>query len=119
MKQYRGILIAFAAVLAVGAGAIMLFTKQYWIALGVLGAGLLWLGAMALMFHTIANQQQERMDRVFRENDSAVASIAGNVSVPCAIVDLSGRITLYVVTGCRVLLMTCHSGDGVINDDDC
>ena len=93
MKQYRGILIAFAAVLAVGAGAIMLFTKQYWIALGVLGAGLLWLGAMALMFHTIANQQQERMDRVFRENDSAVASIAGNVSVPCAIVDLAGRIT--------------------------
>ena len=33
------------------------------------------------------------MDRVFRENDTAVAKLAGNISIPSAIVDLSGRIT--------------------------
>ncbi len=93
MKQYRGILIAYAVILLAGAGAIALFTRQYVIALGVLGAGLLWLGAMALAFHSIAGKQQEQMDRVFRENDSAVVSLACNVSVPCAIMDLSGRIT--------------------------
>ena len=93
MKQYGGILIAFAAIVALGAGAIALFTKQYYIALAVLGTGLLWLGIMALLFHRIAGKQQAKMDRVFRENDSAVSLLAGNISIPCAIVDLSGRIT--------------------------
>ncbi len=93
MKQYRGILIAFAAVLVLGAGAIALFLKHYWIALGVLGVGLLWLLIMALVLHAIAKRQQEQMDRVFRENDSAVVTLADNVSVPCAIMDLTGKIT--------------------------
>lgn len=93
MKQYGGILIAFGAIAALGAGAIALFTKQYYIALAVLGVGLLWLGVMALLLCRIARKQQARMDRVFRENDSAVSVLAGNISIPCAIVDLSGRIT--------------------------
>ena len=93
MKQYSGILIAFGAVLAVGAGAIAAFSKQYWIALGVLGAGLVFLGVMALLLSGIAKRQQERMDRVFRENDSAVASLVQNISIPCAIVEDTGRIT--------------------------
>ncbi len=93
MKQYGGILIAYASIVALGAGAIALFTKQYSIALAVLGAGLLWLGIMALLLCRIARKQQARMDRVFRENDSAVSSLAGNISIPCAIMDLSGRIT--------------------------
>ena len=93
MKQYGGILIAYAAIAALGAGAIALFTKQYSIALAVLGAGLLWLGVMAVLLHRISKKQQAKMDRVFRENDSAVSVLAGNISIPCAIVDLSGRIT--------------------------
>ena len=93
MKQYGGILIAFGAIVALGVGAIALFTKQYTIALAVLGAGLLWLGIMVLLLRRIAKKQQARMDRVFRENDSAVSLLAGNISIPCAIVDLSGRIT--------------------------
>lgn len=93
MKQYRGILIAFGAILALGAGAIALFTKQYVIAAAVLGVGLVWLGVSALLLNRIAKRQEARMDRVFRENDSAVAMLAGNISIPCTIVDLSGRIT--------------------------
>ena len=93
MKQYSGILIAFGAIAALGAGAIALFSKQYVIAAAVLGAGLLWLGIMALLLNGIAKKQQARMDRVFRENDGAVTSLASNISIPCAIVDLAGRIT--------------------------
>lgn len=93
MKQYRGILIAFGAIAVLGAGAIAFFTGQYVIAASTLGAALVWLGIMALLLHRIANKQQARMDRVFRENDSVVASLASNVSIPSVIVDLSGRIT--------------------------
>ena len=37
MKKYGGILIAYAAIVVLGAGAIALLTKQYIIALAVLG----------------------------------------------------------------------------------
>lgn len=93
MKQYSGILIAYGILLAVGAGTIALFTDRYWIALAVLGVGLVWMGVMALMLNAIAKKQQARMDSVFRENESAVASLVQNISIPCAILDLSGRIT--------------------------
>lgn len=93
MKQYSGILIAYGILLAVGAGTIALFTDRYWIALAVLGVGLVWMGVMALMLNAIAKKQQTRMDSVFRENESAVASLVQNISIPCAILDLSGRIT--------------------------
>ena len=93
MKQYGGILISFGAILALGAGAIALFLKQYVLAAIVFGVGLVWLLITMLLLHRIAKKQQARMDRVFRENDSAVSTIAGNISIPCAIVDLSGRIT--------------------------
>lgn len=93
MKQYSGILIAFGALVALGAGVVALLTRQYWVALGMLGAGLVFLLVSALVLRGIAKRQQERMDRVFRENDSAVASLIQNISIPCAILDLSGRIT--------------------------
>ena len=93
MKQYSGILIAFGSILAIGAGAIALFTKHYVIALLVFGVGLVWLGIMAYLLYRIAKKQQAKMDRVFRENDGAVVSLAQNISIPCAILDLAGRIT--------------------------
>lgn len=93
MKQYSGILIAQGVIAALVAAAVELFTKQYIVALAVLGAGLLWLLIMTLILRRIAKKQEARMDRVFRENDSAVALLAGNISIPSAIVDLSGRIT--------------------------
>ncbi len=93
MKHYSGILITQGAIAVLIAAAIEIFTKQYIVALAVLGAGLLWLLIMALLLHRIAKKQQAQMDRVFRENDSAVASLASNISIPSAIVDLSGRIT--------------------------
>ncbi len=93
MKQYSGILITFGAVVALGAGAIALFAKQYIVALAVLTVGLALLGVVALLLWRISKKQQARMDRVFRENDSAVVSLAGNISIPCAIMELSGKIT--------------------------
>ncbi len=93
MKQYSGILIAFGTILALGAGAIALFAKQYAVALAVLAVGVVWLGLMALLLYRISKIQQARMDRVFRENDSAVVALAGNISIPCVIVDAEGRIT--------------------------
>ena len=93
MKQYSGILIAFGSILAVGAGAIALIGHQYVVALAVFGVGLVWLGVMALLLNYLAKKQQEKMDRVFRENDGAVVTLAQNISIPCAIVDVSGRIT--------------------------
>ncbi len=93
MKQYSGIMIAFGSILAIGAGAIALFTKHYVISLLVFGVGLVWLGIMAYLLYRIAKKQQAKMDRVFRENDGAVVSLAQNISIPCAILDLAGRIT--------------------------
>ena len=93
MKQYSGVLIAYGVLLALGAGAIALFTQQYRLALIVLGVGLIWMGAMALLLNRIQKRQQARMDSVFRENETAVASLVQNVSIPCAILDLTGRIT--------------------------
>ena len=93
MKQYSGILIAFGSILALGAGAIALFTKHYLTALMVFAVGVVWLGVMTLLLYRIAKLQQARMDRVFRENDAAVVSLASNISIPCAILDLSGRIS--------------------------
>lgn len=93
MKQYSGLLIAFGVLTVIGAGVIALFTKQYWIALGVLSAGLLFLLIAALILNRIAKRQQSLMDSVFRENGSAVTSLVQNISIPCAVLDLSGRIT--------------------------
>ena len=56
MKKYSGIIIAFAAITVLGAGAIALFTKQYIVALAVLGVGLVWLGVMALILNGIAKK---------------------------------------------------------------
>ncbi len=93
MKQYRWILIVSAAIAVLGAGAVALFAKHYILALALLGVSGIWIGIAALLLYGIAKKQQEKMDRVFRENDGAVVSLANNVSVPCAILDLSGRIT--------------------------
>lgn len=93
MKQYSGIIIAFGSIVLVGAAVTALVAEQYIIALSILGAGLLWLGIMTLLLRSIAKKQQARMDRVFRENDGAVVSLATGISVPFAVMDLSGRIT--------------------------
>ena len=93
MKQYNGLLIGFGTAVALGAGAVALFTKQYYIALGILAAGLVLLGIACLVLRSIAKKQQARMDRVFRENDTAVGNLAYTISIPSALCDTSGRIT--------------------------
>ncbi len=93
MKQYNGLLIGFGSAVAIGAGAVALFAKQYSIALGILIAGLVLLGIAWLVLRGIAKKQQAKMDRVFRENDTAVGNLAYTISIPSALCDLSGRIT--------------------------
>lgn len=93
MKQYSGLLIAFAALTVIGAGLIVFFARQYWIALGVLSAGLVFLLVSAFVLRGIDKRQQAQMDAVFRENGSAVTSLVQNISIPCAVVELTGRIT--------------------------
>jgi len=93
MKQYNGLLIGFGTAVALGAGAVALFEHQYRIALSILIAGLILLGAMWLILRNIAKKQQAKMDRVFRENDTAVGALAYTISIPSAILDPEGRIT--------------------------
>jgi c-di-AMP phosphodiesterase-like protein len=61
--------------------------------IGVLIVKLILLGIAFLVLRGIAKKQQAKMDRVFRENDTAVGNLAYTISIPSAICDVSGRIT--------------------------
>ena len=72
MKQYRGLLIFTGIFLVICAAAFIPF-KLYWYALAALAAGILLFIILFIWLSVTAKKQQEVMDRVFRENDSAVA----------------------------------------------
>ena len=92
MKQYQGYLIFLGVFLAVAAAVFIPF-GQYWYALGVLLGGLVLFAVSLIWLSLIAQKQQERMDRVFRENDSAVALLVNEVTVPALLFDpATGRI---------------------------
>lgn len=92
MKQYRGLLI-FLGVFLVAAAAALVPFRQYWAALTVLILGILLFGIVFLWLWMINDKQQKRMDRVFRENDSAVTLLMNEVTVPALIFDpQTGRI---------------------------
>lgn len=92
MKQYRGLLI-FLGVFLVAAAAVLVPFRQYWAALTVLILGILLFGIVFLWLWMINDKQQKKMDRVFRENDSAVTLLMNEVTVPALIFDpQTGRI---------------------------
>ena len=70
MKQYQGLLI-FAGVFLTVAAAVFIPLHQYWFALGALIAGIILFVVLFLWLRVINGEQQAKMDRVFRENDSA------------------------------------------------
>ena len=92
MKQYRGLLIFTAIFLIICAAAFIPF-KLYWYALGTLIAGILLFVILFIWLALTARKQQEVMDRVFRENDSAVALLVDEITVPALLFDpQTGRI---------------------------
>ncbi len=92
MKQYQGLLI-FVGVFTVVAAAAFIPFHLYWFALAALIAGILLFAVLFLWLTMISNRQQEKMDRVFRENDSAVALLVNEVTIPALLFDPeTGRI---------------------------
>ena len=92
MKQYRGLLIFTGIFLVICAAAFIPF-KLYWYALAALAAGILLFIILFIWLSVTAKKQQEVMDRVFRENDSAVALLVDEVTVPALLFDPeNGRI---------------------------
>ena len=66
---------------------------MYWFALSALLAGILLFASIFIWLRVISDRQQKRMDRVFRENDSAVALLVNEVTVPALLFDPdTGRI---------------------------
>lgn len=93
MKQYQGLLI-FVGVFVVVAAAAFIPFHLYWFALAVLVAGILLFAVLLLWLITISNRQEELMDRVFRENDSAVSLLINEVTVPALLFNpANGKIT--------------------------
>lgn len=92
MKQYQGLLIFLGAFVAAAAIALLPF-RLYWYALTVLLAGLLLFAIVFLWLYSIDNRQQKKIDRIFRENDSMVAELVNEVTVPALLFDpATGRI---------------------------
>lgn len=92
MKQYQGLLI-FSGVFLTAVAAAFIPFGMYWFALGVLIAGIILFAVLFLWLMSINTRQQERMDRVFRENDSCVSLLISEVTVPALLFDPeTGRI---------------------------
>ncbi|MBR0081155.1 MAG: DHH family phosphoesterase [Clostridia bacterium] len=92
MKRYQGLLIFLGAFVLVAAAA-FLPLRMYWFALTALVAGILLFAVTFLWLMQISNKEQRLMDRVFRENDSAVALLVNEVTVPALLFDpVTGRI---------------------------
>ncbi len=92
MKEYQGLLIFVGVFMTVVAAAFIPF-GMYWFALSALLAGILLFASIFIWLRVISDRQQKRMDRVFRENDSAVALLVNEVTVPALLFDPdTGRI---------------------------
>ena len=92
MKEYQGLLIFVGVFMTVVAAAFIPF-GMYWFALSALLAGILLFASIFIWLRVISDRQQKRMDRVFRENDSAVALLMNEVTVPALLFDPdTGRI---------------------------
>ena len=92
MKQYQGLLI-FLGVFLLILTAAFIPLGMYWYALGMLIAGIILFAVLFLWLMRINTSQQEKMDRVFRENDSCVSLLINEVTVPALLFDPeTGRI---------------------------
>ena len=90
MKRYRGILIFMALTFLALAGGVWYYNNQ----LGYLclGAGAFVTLAVLLMLIRVARRQQQLMDTVFADNDSAASELIRRVDIPVLLLDLNGKI---------------------------
>lgn len=90
MKRYRGVLIFLFVALAALAGGVWYYDRML---------GYLCLGAAAfvtlvvlLLLLGVARRQQQLMDTVFADNDTAASELIRKVSIPVLLLDMSGKI---------------------------
>lgn len=90
MKRYRGVLIFLAIALLALAGAVWYYNRM----LGYLclGAAALITLIVFLLLIGVARKQQQLMDTVFADNDTAASELIRKVDIPVLLMDLNGKI---------------------------
>lgn len=90
MKRYRGVLIFLAIALLALAGAVWYYNRM----LGYLclGAAALVTLIVFLLLIGVARKQQQLMDTVFADNDTAASELIRKVDIPVLLMDLNGKI---------------------------
>ena len=90
MKRYRGVLIFLAVALLALAGAVWYYNQML---------GYLCLGAAAfvtlivfLLLIGVSKRQQQLMDTVFADNDTAASELIRKVDIPVLLMDINGKI---------------------------
>ena len=90
MKRYRGVLIFLAIALLALAGAVWYYNRMLgYLCLGAAGFVTL---IVFLLLIGVARKQQQLMDTVFADNDTAASELIRKVDIPVLLMDLNGKI---------------------------
>ena len=90
MKRYRGVLIFLAIALLALAGAVWYYNRMLgYLCLGAAGFVTL---IVFLLLIGVARKQQQLMDTVFADNDTAASELIRKVGIPVLLMDLNGKI---------------------------
>ena len=90
MKRYRGVLIFLAIALLALAGAVWYYNRMLgYLCLGAAGFVTL---IVFLLLIGVARKQQQLMDTVFADNDTAASELIRKVDIPVRLMDLNGKI---------------------------
>ena len=90
MKRYRGVLIFLAIALLALAGAVWYYNRMLgYLCLGAAGFVTL---IVFLLLIGVARRQQQLMDTVFADNDTAASELIRKVDIPVLLMDLNGKI---------------------------
>ena len=88
MKRYRGVLIFLAIALLALAGAVWYYNRM----LGYLCLGAAGFVTLIVFLLLIGVAQQQLMDTVFADNDTAASELIRKVDIPVLLMDLNGKI---------------------------
>ena len=90
MKRYRGVLIFLAIALLALAGAVWYYNRMLgYLCLGAAGFVTL---IVFLLLIGVARKQQQLMDTVFADNDTAASELIRKVNIPVLLMELNGKI---------------------------
>ena len=90
MKRYRGVLIFLAIALLALAGAVWYYNRMLgYLCLGAAGFVTL---IVFLLLIGVARKQQQLMDTVFADNNTAASELIRKVDIPVLLMDLNGKI---------------------------